>query len=240
MTMWHKVVGAAAVSAICVTFAATGASAGTVTLFKQNDSDTFDGGGNLHVTVASPSANALAGGFRLKDQADNSFIAWCLDILNTLSIPTGGRDYTVTDTPFAGDPLAGPRLDNVKGLFETAYSSVDLTDDVQSAGFQLALWEVLYETYSVFDLTTGTFTQTRSGTAQDAAETAANDYLALLDGGIVTQAYAFTFYESSRASDGRQLSQNLVSVAPVPLPAAAWMLGLGVAGLFGVRRLKKV
>jgi hypothetical protein len=30
--------------------------------------------------------------------------------------------------------------------------------------------------------------------------------------------------------------QNLI--APVPLPAAAWLLGAGVLGLFGLRRAK--
>lgn len=236
--MFRNVAVAAAISTALL---ATGASAGTVTLFKQNSNDTFDGGGKLHVNVSAPSANALAGGFRLKDQDQNPFVAWCLDILNDLSIPNSGRHYNVTDTPFAGvkNLLSDITLANVKGLFETAYKAVDLADNVQSAGFQLALWEVLYETESTFDLRDGAFKQTKSGTAQDDAEEAANGYLALLEGGVVTQSYAFTFYESKTNQHGDQLSQNLVSVSEVPLPAAAWMLGLGVAGLFGVRRLKK-
>lgn len=241
MRVFGKAGIAAASTLAFAAFMATGAAAAPVTLFMQNNGDTFNGGGNLHVNVASPTANAMAGGFRLKDGNDNAFVAWCLDIMNNLAIPAGGQQYNTTTAPFTNttgalDPVTLP---NVESLFETAYSSVDITDNAQSAGFQLALWEVLYETDATFDLTAGTFSQSLSGSAQDAAEAAANSYLALLAGGVVTQGYNFTYYESGTTGTGDQLSQNLVSVAPVPLPAAAWMLGLGLAGLYGARRRRK-
>lgn len=233
---------AAAALATCAALVAASAQAGPVTLFKQNGSDTFDGGGKLHVNLSAPSANALAGGFRLKDQDNDGFVAWCLDIMNNLSIPGEGRAYTTTETPFAATSgaLSPTTKGHVEGLFETAYSFVDLTDDVQSAGFQMALWEVLYEQTASFDLTNGTFQQNKSGSAQDSAEAAANSYLDLMEAGVVTQSLAFTYYESATNATGTQLSQNLVSVAAVPLPAAAWMLGLGIAGLYGARRRQKV
>ena len=227
--------------AVSSTIMATGASATPVTLFYQNNSDVFDGGGNLHVTMNTPSANALAGGFRLEDGSGDPLLAWCLDIMNNLTIPTTGTGYTTTETPFSATSgaLGATTQGHIEGLFETAFSTVDITDDVQSAGFQMALWEVIYETESTFDVTSGTFTQNKNGSLQDDAEAAANDYLALMDGGVVTQSYAFSYYESDTDSSGKQLSQNLVSVSAVPLPAAAWMLGLGLAGLLGMRRRQK-
>jgi hypothetical protein len=219
---------------------ATAASAAPVTVFKQNNGDTFNGGGKLHVTVSTPAANAMAGGFRLQAAVGDPFVAWCLDIMNNLSIPAAGREYTITGTPFGATSglLDATARANVEGLFQTAYGAVDINDNTQSAGYQMALWEVLYETDATFDLTSGSFQQVKTGAAQDAAEAAANSFLALLEGGVVTQAYAFSYYESATDAAGKQLSQNLVSVAEVPLPAGAWLLGLGLAGLYGARRRK--
>ena len=220
---------------------ASAAAGSTVSLSQQNSADTFNGGGNAHVRVSTPDANALAGGFRLTDGV-NDLVAWCLDLLTELSFPGGSTDYTATATPFSNTSggLSAATVGNIESLFETAYSTLDLNDDAQSAGFQLALWEVVYESDAAvgFSLSNGTFQQVRNTGAANAAEAAANGFLAGL-GGPVTQEYRLTFFESSVDGSGDQISQNLVSVTPVPLPAAAWMLGLCLAGLAGLGRRRK-
>ena len=61
--------------------------------------------------------------------------------------------------------------------------------------------------------------------------TQANSYLSALSGAS-TGGYNISYLNSGT-------SQNLVTVSPVPLPAALGMLGLGIASLFGLRRRKK-
>lgn len=219
------------------------AVASPVTLSKQNKWDVFDGGGSQSVKIRNKSypfesARVDAGGFRLSDGV-NDLIAWCLDITHNLSLPS---PYKTTDDPFSNSyGLTDVQKANVENLFETSYSTLDLSNDAQSAGFQLALWEVIYEKSGTFDVTDGNFYARASSAASDLA----NAFLGNL-GGAITQAYNFTYYESLGYKSGwgkkkwkKKYSQNLVSVTPVPLPAAGLLLTCGLAGLYVVNRRKK-
>ena len=216
---------------------AIGSSAHAVTL-SQQASDVFDGGGNRLVNHLSnrPGVRGLAGGFRLSD-GTSKLIAWCLDVMDDLSLP---GSYNITTAPFSGNQLSQTQLSNIETLFEVNYPTLDLGKasdysdpgavDDQSAGFQMALWELVYETGPTFDVTDGSWS---IGSTFGAIQ-AANSFLATLLNPDIKQHYKFTFYQSV---DG---SQNLVSVSPVPLPAAGGLLGMGLVGLYGMSRRKKV
>jgi hypothetical protein len=217
----------AATAAVLSALLATGASATTVTLSKQNPADVFNGGGKAVVSgITNRSGSFYAGGFRVTD-GDRDFVAWCLDILDNLGLPSL---YEITTTPFAGTAqgsLGATVISNIENLFEVNYATlVDIGNNAQSAGFQLALWELVYETGGTFNVSDGTWRATSSTSGVVAA---ANTYLANL-GNAITQNYALTFYESKAGG------QNLVSVSPVPLPSAVWLFGLGLAGLYGAGR----
>lgn len=214
---------------------ASAASATPVTLQAQNSSDIFNGGGAANVTLIDNSVvrNVAAGGFRVTDGASN-FIAWCVDLANNLSLPS---KYTVTDTPFkntTGSFSASVQA-NLQKLFNTSYSTLDLNNNAQSAGFQLAMWEIVNENRSTLTLNAGTL---RWSGGSAAARDAANKFLSQLNG-PVTQQYELTFFESGKDKFGRQLSQNLVTVAPIPLPAAVWLLGGGLVLMAGVARRRR-
>ncbi len=213
---------------------ASSATAGAVTLDKQNPNDTFNGGGKAIVSGISNRAGSFyAGGFRLTDGTDN-FVAWCLDIAHNLSLPS---TYDVTTTPFTNAntvQLNNSQLSHIENLFEVNYKTLNLTNsatgNIQSAGFQLALWELVYETSSQFNAASGIWYATAPKEAIDAA----NGFLANL-GKAITQNYALTFYQSTGSS------QNLVRVDAIPLPAALPMFatGLGVLGFLARRRRAK-
>jgi RNAse (barnase) inhibitor barstar len=221
-------------------FAGSGAASAATTLYQQNTYNAFGTNGYASVELDYSgqfnNRDVWAGGLALTTTPGNAagnFVAWCLDIFTQLDLP---EEYNVTPTPFSttSGTIDSGRIDNVKKLFNTAYSTLALGNSAQSAGFQLALWEILYETTAgPLSLTTGGFNMDDNTSARQFA----NYFLQHLND-AATAAYQFVFYESTKTGRSQD-SQNLVSVIPVPVPAAGLMLGAGLLGLFGLKRMKK-
>lgn len=219
-------------------------SAFAVTLSLQSPPSVFNGGGHWGVSDISnrPGVTAQAGGFRLTDGVTD-FIMWCLDVSHNLSTGIPGP-YTITPTPYASSVLlSNTQIAQIDSLFEINYSTLDVTGgfglstgDTESAGFQMALWELVYETVGSFDVTSGAWS---ADSDQDVLDFA-NGILSTLNTGIHTAAYSLVFYESDEGG------QNLVTVIPgepgpppVPIPAAGWLLGTSVLVLYGIARRRK-
>jgi hypothetical protein len=221
----------AAVFAAASTLLASGASANPVNFTVDG---TLFGSGSAGVTVTAPSGTqgvmsggtqgVNAGAFHVKDTiSGDSFIAWCVDLLDTLSTPTLGV-YTATATPFSDPWSILPATQNViKSLFDTSYA-IALNSATNSAAFQLALWEIVYENPANgwgVSSGSGQFFTTTSG----AVANAANTMLAGL-GGTPTGNFNVTYWQSNTVG-----KQDLVTVSEVPLPAAVWLFGSGLVGL---------
>jgi hypothetical protein len=218
--------------AFAAALAISGASAQAVTVSYQG-SGPFNGTSSAGVTVTSiadpvTTVSAKAGGFALKGNifgnGEENFVAWCLDILHYLA---NNRDYEVTNTPFTGDPLTKLQVTNIGRLFNTAYAGLALNVQAQSAGFQLALWEIIYENPdNAFNLKSGNLSVTKGH--QDVIN-AGQAYLDKLSG-PVTQRWNLVFLQSTTEN------QNLVTATPVPVPAAAGLMLLALGGLVAAGR----
>lgn len=226
-------------AALALPLLATTASATPISLTYQGAS-VADADRQTVKIAASPVApaanNVYAFGFNMTDTTGtlDSFLAWCLDLGSFLSTSaTAAKAYTITDNPFANSyGLNATEQARVQSVFDANYGTLDVTNGVAAAGFQVALWNALYDDDQ--DAGNGVFKVSNNAAVIAAANgflTAANAY----DGG---KAYRLTFLES--APSGNQTKhQNLVTVSPVPLPAAGLLLLAAFGGLgFAARRRK--
>lgn len=226
-----RVKGIATAAAVALALSAPGAWAQTI---SQQGSDIFGGVGAETVSITSPADTRTvnAGAFRLAEGARN-FLAWCVDAVTEISLPS---TYTQAAEPFDNDPLFSPDVvPNILRLFNTAYAGLDVTDTVQAAGFQVALWELIYDgPDGPFNLGAGEFRLNNNQAVRDAAD----GFLAGLDG-YDTGNYALTFWEApTNTSGSKRLSQNLIEATVIPLPAGVWMLLAALGALVAVRRAR--
>jgi hypothetical protein len=198
---------------------------------------------DLNGSVPTPSYNVLAGGFNVKVGADQ-FIAWCLDILDVISLPSL---YSVNNVnPFSGGApsnngplLTATKISNIQALFDSGYNTFlnaisSGANNGQSAGFQLALWEIVNETAGSYSLTAGNFTAANNNADRIAANTAANSFLTGMTSYQGPKLFNVSYLQAVTANN-----QNLVTVSPVPLPAAGLMLLTALGGVAAAYRRKQ-
>jgi hypothetical protein len=160
------------------------------------------------------------------------FIAWCLDITHPLGT-SGSHLYTITSTPFSNSfGLDTAQMARVQSVFDANYSSVIVTNSTQAAGFQIALWDALYDTDYLAGA--GVFAVNSAG-SYAMVVSQANTYLAAAKAFSRSRVWDLTFLESA----ANPVQQNLVTATPVPVPAAAGLLLLAIGGLAAVGRRRR-
>ncbi len=222
---------------------ALAATSGSAAILTYNG---FAGAGGASVSEnpsGAPSYSGLAGSFKMGDAGNvlglgTNFIAFCLDITGTI---VSGKDYVINNVnPFQpGRELSALQRQNVEDLFDAAYGGVDVTDSTDAAAFQLALWEAAYETDAgPLSLASGTRIGSGidiGGRTNGAAITArAQEFLDAIGTWGGSDNYFVNFLDASE--DARQ---DLVTAAPIPVPAAGLLLVTGLGALGAMRRRAK-
>jgi len=145
----------------------------------------LNGSVGLTVHQGALTENVSAGGFTGKWHSGGTpdvlspITFWCFELTQYFSPGTSYPGYTAS-------ALGGPVVSRIVQLFQEAFGAAD--DSVtNSAAFQLAIWEIEYESsgladVSLYNVSSGTgFYATGSGVNFTAARNQANTWLAGLD-----------------------------------------------------------
>jgi hypothetical protein len=183
--------------------------------------------GSEPVSVTAPSADTSAGSFVGFWNGD-PITFWCFEL-------TQFFNFGVTYTDYVESPSTYPDLAR---LFEEVGGPAGATSSLtHSAAFQLAVWEIRYETTTLPNYSVTSGSGNFYATSADAAAVAqANTWLQNLP---ATSSYAVSLLHSDNEQDfiyaKRPIRQTLPEPSPLPL------LGLGIAAMvFSIRRRASV
>lgn len=185
------------------------------------------GAPSFTVDVNGTRKDVLATLFTVSDQTTgSSFLAFCYELMQNI----GAGAYAAPGLAYtAGGAVSAA----TQALFNQSYASIDLGNQTQVAGFQIALWETLDDS----NRNSGAYTDWLgdTGSVIEANALAVADALLakVRSGAPNTGDYQLTAW-------GNSTSQDLIQAVPrgnqVPEPSSALLGMLGLGGLVALRR----
>ncbi|MCB1914191.1 MAG: hypothetical protein KDG52_00515 [Rhodocyclaceae bacterium] len=176
----------------------------------------------------------------------SSFLAFCADILTPIhnleisQVNPGGIEFdAISNLTFFNGTVGN----DVQALFDQRYGSLDLTDNTQTAAFQISLWEIIHDnadkTIGGGDLIWDVPQADPSGALKTDVLTTAGIWLAGLSDPTVDDTYDLTVWQPvAGAAESQPYIQASLPSSSVPVPGT---LALGLASLigFGVVRRRR-
>ncbi len=186
---------------------------------------------NYQVSNGSTTASGFggAGGLLTSVNGGPTFTSYCVDLFEYISFGTPYSNYTLVDG--SAHAFTNTRADTDIGKLFTLMPAV--MNATTEAAFQIAIWELAYETASTYNVSTGT-AKFWGGNAQTSGALAmANTWLGQLSsiktGLDVDVLESFTTLRSTG-------HQDVVFAPPVPEPSTYALMAAGLLGMGFVAR----
>lgn len=221
-----------------VVFSATVASAADLDL---NWDGMYFGGSSLTAKSSITSGTFYAGAMNWSEvgNAANTYTTFCTEVNQVVKDPSSFDYVDLSDAPDTLGGMGDYRAGLVQGLYNGFYSQA-LASRTESAAFQIAIWEIVYESgvtsggsYTLdtaaggFKITGGSSTVEKDSFGMSAVGLA-NQWLASL-----TSSLNVTTLTGLTSSD----AQDQIIITPIPLPAPIMLGGLGLLCLPVARRM---
>lgn len=201
----------------------------------------FSGNGvgsqNLTIRVNGANQSVAAGAFALQyrlnpSDAWTNFLTYCLEPDETLGI-SGTKIYagTLVDDLAASSDYAA-RASSIARMYSTHFAN-SLTSTTRSAAFQVALWELAFD--SVVNLAGNAFQLVGSTAVRDQAAYYLNsaNWVPVGDAGVILRVGNQDLVVNLPSPSGAPVP------APVPEPVGLTLFGLGLAALGVVQRRRR-
>lgn len=185
-----------------------------------------DGQKTVHLALAAPNTvineYVYAGGFSATLNGGPSFTSYCVDVYQSLGFGTTYTDYNVV----AGTAHAFANTHAAADIGKLYAEGNAVNGATAQAAFQIAIWEIAYETSSIYNLATGSATFYGGTADTSGALTLATSWLNALPG-VTRNPYDLSVLESTGHQD---------QVTAVPEPSTYLLLAGGLLGIGFVTR----
>ena len=196
------------------------------------DSLTFAGPVNgaetVDITLGAPNVattmTTYAGGFSASLNGGPSFTSYCIDLYQYIGFGAPIDGYSLA--PVASHAFANPAAAADIGKLFAENNLVD--SSAAQAAFQIAVWEIAYETSGAYDLASGAAQFSGGSAANSGALALASSWLGSLEG---TNNNAYTVWTLESA-----VNQDQVFATPVPEPSTYALLAGGLLAMGFVAR----
>lgn len=186
------------------------------------------GSHTVTATLSGPNAalskSVSAGGFTTIVDGGPSFETYCVDLYQTINF--GAAPYTEYVDVGLGHAFANS---NAYADLGRLYATAGVVDNaVAEAAFQIAVWEIAYESAgNAYNLASGAASFSGGSAASSGALTLASGWLANLASG----GPSITVLES-------RLHQDVIFAQPVPEPEVVLLMAAGLLGVSAAARRK--